>query len=46
MLVEKGHLAEEILDVFMAEWEERSRDASAVFFSSPVLEIIGRRPGE
>jgi len=44
MLVEKGHLAERIQDDFMAEWEERSRDPSAVFFSSPVLEVIARRP--
>ncbi|MFG1691816.1 class I SAM-dependent methyltransferase [Gemmatimonadota bacterium] len=46
MLVDKGHLAKGILDAFMNEWEERSRDPSAVFFSSPVLEVIGRRPGE
>jgi SAM-dependent methyltransferase len=46
VLVKKGHLAREILDAFMAEWEERSRDPSAVFFSSPVLEVIGRRRGE
>ena len=46
MLVDKGHLAGRIQDDFMAEWEERSRDPSAVFFSSPVLEVIGRRPGE
>jgi SAM-dependent methyltransferase len=45
MLVDKGRLAGEILDDFVAEWEERSRDPSAVFFSSPVLEVIGRRPG-
>ena len=44
MLVAKGHLAGRIQDEFMAEWEERSRDPSAVFFSSPVLEVIGRRP--
>jgi SAM-dependent methyltransferase len=45
-LVDKGQLASDILDNFVAEWEERSRDPSAVFFSSPVLEVIGRRPGE
>jgi hypothetical protein len=44
MLVEQGHLAGGILDAFLAEWEDRSRDPSAVFFSSPVLEVIGRRP--
>jgi SAM-dependent methyltransferase len=43
ILVDKGHLAGETLDDFLAEWEERSRDPSAVFFSSPVLEVIGRR---
>jgi SAM-dependent methyltransferase len=45
-LVDKGHLAREILNDFIAEWEERSRNPSAVFFSSPVLEVIGRRRGE
>jgi hypothetical protein len=45
MLVDKGQLAGNILDDFVAEWDERSRDPSAVFFSSPVLEVIGRRPG-
>lgn len=44
ILVDKGYLAEELRDAFMAAWEERSRDPSAVFFSSPVLEVIGRRP--
>jgi len=46
LLVEQGHLAGEIRDDFMAEWEERSRDPSAVFFSSPVLEVVGRRAEE
>ena len=46
MLVDEGYLAGEILDDFVAEWEERSRDPAAVFFSSPVLEVIGRRPRE
>jgi len=45
-LVDKGPLTREILDAFVAEWEQRSRDPTAVFFSSPVLEVIGRRPGE
>jgi len=45
-LVDEGHLAGEILDGFLAEWNERSRNPSAVFFSSPVLEVIGRRPGD
>ena len=46
MLVDRGHLAGRIQDQFMDEWEKRSRDPSAIFFSSPVLEVIGRRPGE
>jgi len=46
MLVDKGYLAGEIQDDFIAEWEERSRDPSTVFFSSPVLEVVGRRPEE
>jgi hypothetical protein len=46
MLVDKGHLAGEILDDFIAEWEERSQNPSTVFFSSPVLEVVGRRPAE
>ena len=45
-LVDKGHLAEDIMDDFMVEWEERSRNPSTVFFSSPVLEVVGRRPGD
>jgi SAM-dependent methyltransferase len=46
LLVGAGHLAGEVLDDFMAEWEERCRDPSTVFFSSPVLEVVGRRSGE
>jgi len=42
-LVDSGHLSGEVLDAFVAGWDERSRDPSAVFFSSPVLEVIGRR---
>ena len=42
-LVDKGLLAGKTKDDFMAQWEERSRDPSAMFFSSPVLEVIGRR---
>jgi SAM-dependent methyltransferase len=44
-LVENGHLARKILDEFIADWEERSGNPSAVFFSSPVFEVIGRRRG-
>jgi SAM-dependent methyltransferase len=45
MLVENGHLTGRTRTDFLAQWEERSRDPSAIFFSSPVLEVIGRRPG-
>jgi len=45
MLVEEGHLPGRIQDDFLAEWEARSLDPSAIFFSSPVLEVIGRRRG-
>jgi SAM-dependent methyltransferase len=44
MLVDEGYLDAEIMDEFVTEWADRSRDPSAVFFSSPVLEVIGRRP--
>jgi hypothetical protein len=45
-LVDNGHLARKVLDDFLAEWDARSRNPSSVFFSSPVLEVIGRRPEE
>jgi SAM-dependent methyltransferase len=45
-LVDRGYLAEAILDEFSADWAARSRSPSTIFFSSPVLEVIGRRPGE
>lgn len=45
LLVEKGHLDAKCRDEFLTQWEERSRDPWANFFSSPVLEVIGRRPG-
>jgi len=46
MLGDKGPLPKQVLDDFAAEWAERSRNPSTVFFSSPVLEVIGRRPSE
>ena len=42
-LVDNGHLDRKILDDFIADWDDRSGDPSALFFSSPVLEVIGRR---
>lgn len=43
-LVDEGHLTREVLDAFFAQWAERSRDPGAVFFDSPVVEVVGRRP--
>lgn len=43
-LTDEGRLARETLDEFIAEWEERSRDQSAVFYSTPVMEVVARRP--
>lgn len=42
-LVEKGHLTQDVLRSFLTEWEIRCQDPAAVFFSSPVLEVVGRR---
>jgi hypothetical protein len=43
-LVQDGTLSREVLDAFFAEWEERSRDPRALFFGSPMMEVVGRRP--
>ena len=43
-LVNAGHLAQEVLGSFLAEWEVRCHDPAAVFFSSPVMQVVGRRP--
>ncbi|MCG6926946.1 MAG: methyltransferase domain-containing protein [Acidobacteria bacterium] len=43
-LVDEGLLSREMLDAFLAEWNERSRDPGAVFFGSPMMEVVGRRP--
>lgn len=41
-LIEDGILAREVLDAFFVEWEERSRDRQALFFGSPMMEVVGR----
>ena len=41
-LVEDGILAREVLDAFLVEWEERSRDRQTLFFGSPMMEVVGR----
>lgn len=43
-LVGDGSLTREVLDAFFAEWQERSRDPKALFFGSPMMEVVGRRP--
>ena len=43
-LVEAGHLTQEVLSSFLAEWQVRCQDPATVFFSSPVMEVVGRRP--
>jgi ubiquinone/menaquinone biosynthesis C-methylase UbiE len=45
-LVDTGHLTQEVLSSFLAEWEIRCQDPATVFFSSPVMEVVGRRPQE
>jgi len=43
MLVEEGFLARGAMEAFLAEWDERSKDPGAVFFGSPMMEVVGRR---
>ena len=42
-LVDKGYLAQDDVDAFLTEWEEQSQNPAAVFFGSPMMEVIGRR---
>jgi len=42
-LVKEDLLAQSTLDDFLAEWEARSRNPDSIFFSSPMMEVIGRR---
>jgi len=43
-LIGTGHLSQGALSSFLAEWEARCQDPGSVFFSSPVMEVVGRRP--
>ena len=43
-LVDEGYLTREVLDEFFADWSDRSRDPNAMFFSSPMMEVVARRP--
>jgi SAM-dependent methyltransferase len=42
-LVEEGYLSGETRDAFFADWDKRSREPGAVFFGSPMMEVVGRR---
>jgi SAM-dependent methyltransferase len=42
-LVDEGYLTREVLDAFFADWDERSQNPDAVFFGSPMMEVVGRR---
>jgi ubiquinone/menaquinone biosynthesis C-methylase UbiE len=42
-LVEEGYLSRETQDAFFADWDKRSREPDAVFFASPIMEVVGRR---
>ncbi len=42
-LVKEGYLAHGVFDNFLAEWEARSKDPDAIFFSSPMMEVVARR---
>jgi len=43
-LVQEGYLSQAVLDAFLKEWDTRSLEPDAVFFSSPMMETVGRRP--
>jgi ubiquinone/menaquinone biosynthesis C-methylase UbiE len=42
--VADGNLDRRVLDAFLAEWDERSRNPEAMFFGAPVLEVVARKP--
>jgi len=42
VLADEGYLTRGVLDAFFAEWDERSRNPDAVFFGSPMMEVVGR----
>jgi len=43
MLVEEGFLAHSVLETFLIEWEERSKDPGSIFFSSPMMAVVAWR---
>jgi hypothetical protein len=42
-LVTEGYLTNKVLDAFFLERNARSQDRDALFFSSPVMVMVGRR---
>ena len=42
-LVEEGYLAHSVFEDFLVEWAERSKEPDAIFFGSPMMEVVGRR---
>ena len=43
-LVKEGFLDHRVFEGFLAEWEARSKEPDALFFASPMMEVVGRRP--
>ena len=43
-LVDEGYLTREVLYAFLVDWDEQSLEPDAVFFGSPMMEVVGRRP--
>jgi hypothetical protein len=41
--VKEGILAHRVFEDFLAEWDARSKEPDAIFFGSPMMEVIGRR---
>ena len=42
-LVKEGFLAHGVVEDFLQEWEALSKEPDAIFFGSPMMEVIGRR---
>jgi len=42
-IANEGYLTPDVLDAFLEEWDALSRTPDAIFFSSPVMETVGRR---
>lgn len=42
-LVKEGYLAHSVFEAFLSEWEARSKEPDAIFYGSPMMEVVGRR---